>query len=244
MFIWLIIILALLGLGSLAAVVFGIVYAIVNKRPGVAVASLLVPVAIVLGLGLMAAIFSQASVPHAEVEHWTAHPPLAEHLPAGSLIDGPAIDKGIFLLPIWLLLVVVLVLIAALMRRSRGNGRRCAGWGKAAVVLAIVATLFALRVNKQSVNNAVRNQEAAARAMQEQIRTKFDKAKWQAIETKRKTQEVQAQTVAQVIETGNMTQLLEQLNRPRIKLDADGQNASVSMGDEQTSRRLADRQRW
>ena len=36
---------ALLGLGGLAAVVFGIVYAIVNKRPGVAVASVLVPLA-------------------------------------------------------------------------------------------------------------------------------------------------------------------------------------------------------
>jgi hypothetical protein len=49
----LLILLPLILLGGLAAVVFGIVYAIVNKRPGVAVASIVVPIVLVIGAGTL-----------------------------------------------------------------------------------------------------------------------------------------------------------------------------------------------
>ena len=54
--IWLALLVAILVLGSLAAVVWGIVYAIVNKRPSVAVASVLVPIAVVFGGALLVAL--------------------------------------------------------------------------------------------------------------------------------------------------------------------------------------------
>ncbi len=57
----LLMLLALVGLGSLAALVFGIVYAIVNKRPGVAVASVLVPVAALIGGGLLVVLLARSN---------------------------------------------------------------------------------------------------------------------------------------------------------------------------------------
>ena len=57
-----ILILAVLGLGSLTAFVFGIVYAIVNKRPGVALAWVLAPVGVLAGAVLLIFLLRQSAV--------------------------------------------------------------------------------------------------------------------------------------------------------------------------------------
>jgi len=243
----LILVLAVLGLGSLAAVVFGVVYAIVNKRPGMAIASLLAPVALLFGVGvvgLLVALFSHSSVVVQSDEpihvNWAVGPSIPSMPPIPpmpAVRDFPAEFRFTGVSgPGWVKLAVVLLVcfgvVQLFRKRASCSGERRSGWGKAFVLLVIVAMLLTSRLSQENVRSVVdRGRAEAPREMAEQNRLALESARLQAMEVQRKAEEVREQAAIHAIENSSMMQLFEQLNRPRIKLDPDGQVASMSIGD-------------
>ncbi len=201
-------ILALVGLGSLAALVFGIVYAIVNKRPGVAVASVLAPVAVLFAGALLVTLFARSStmVQSDSPVHmsWKGGPSMPAMPPMPAMPAMPAaphisVDQ-IRVQPDfanWILLAIALVVVFGAVKlfrkRASCNGERRCGWGKAlAVTLLIVlaAKFLFVRASHNSMQ-AARGRAEATRELAEQSRQIRENAKLQEFETERRVEEDQ-----------------------------------------------------
>ena len=122
-----------------------------------------------------------------------------------------------------LLILFGLFAVVSLLRR-KSDGERRGGWGKAIallLLLIVVANVFVWRASHVPGSVAQR-QAAAAQEMAEQARL-------QAEEAQRKAEELQNQPGAAGGQS--MQELWEKLNQPRIKLEANDQSASMTIGD-------------
>jgi len=148
--------LALVLLGGLAAAVFGIVYAIVNKRPGVALGSVIVPVAAFFAVVLVAMLYSpsQTMVHVAEVApahvHWAAQPSMPAMPPMPPMPPMPQFDsgdRGEFNGARIALLIAICIIVAALFGKRSGNEcRRSFRWKTPIIGLVVLLMLGLLRM--------------------------------------------------------------------------------------------------
>jgi hypothetical protein len=241
-----IMLLALLGLGSLAAVVFGIVYAIVNKRPGVAVASILMPIGVIFGVGLLAAMYWSSHVwsSHVVVQSsdparvsWTVGSPMPPMPAMPSVPPLPSMQRiplpGVGWTEIVILLLVCLGIAKLLSKRTSCNGERRAGWGKTIVValLLIFAATFLIRRASFRPHHVAQSRGEAAWRLKEQVRRDVENSQPKSFEAQRKDEAAQEKAANQMIESTSIQELWEKLHQPRIKLDSDEHGASVTVGE-------------
>lgn len=243
--IWFVILVALVGLGSLAAVVFGIVYAIAKKRPGVALGSVLVPVAAFFGVclaGMMWVGFRSSGHMggHGPIQvSWSNIPPMpaapamppvpigVEGVPAAV---GPLFSFG----PILLVFLFVGALCFAFFGKrgncGGANGARRFSWGKA--IIGIVVAIVLLKYTtfpfwQGSQRHVAWNHADAMRAAEEQVRQTQEQARRQIEVAKRIADEATEKAAAVQVEGKNFQEMLEQLTEPRIELDAEGAKVTV-----------------
>jgi hypothetical protein len=220
--------LGLLILGGLATIVILAVTALIRKKPGVALAVVLVPLGLLLGLAVLSAVFV-VGIPHMHASSHIASlsgeigdpgyvsledtnnilhvpaPPHVPHVPSPSQISysGLAWGKVIFLVA----LVAAVLLVMRLMSGKCDPDERRGGWGKA--MLLILAVFIGVRLwssaNVAELRQRARQQVAIAR-------DEMEKA---------------AHQMGQAAAPGNanMQELWDQVNKPRIQLDADGPTA-------------------
>jgi hypothetical protein len=225
--------LALVLLGGLAAAVFGVVYAIVNKRPGVALGSVVAPIAAFFALALMAVLYLRShTVPHiAESEpaqvHWAAQPSMPAMPPMPAMADGPnplAVDADISFAAILLFVLLAGTLYFAFSgKRRSGDGPKRFSWGRAIVgiVLAIlVLNVFAFSTVTILPEERVAWEPAdAVSTVDEHARFARDQAQLQITEARRMADEAAEKAAAARNDGKNFQEMLEKLNKPRIKLD-------------------------
>ncbi|MEX2091621.1 MAG: hypothetical protein WD971_03040, partial [Pirellulales bacterium] len=237
--------LPLIVLGGLAAVVFGIVYAIVNKRPGVAMVAVLAPVALLFGAALLglfwgtrAHVVVQSTGP-AQID-WAAGPSMPPMPPMPAMRAAPDIGPNPLSvdpdLAIWAVLAITLVAAVGVMwhfhKRASHSGERRGGWGRtlaAAVLLVLAVNFMFLRVSHVP-SPIAQNRAGRASEREEQIRRDVENAQRQAIEAQRKLEAAQDKAASQLIDGKSMQALWEKLNQPRIKLESADHGASLTMG--------------
>jgi hypothetical protein len=242
--IWLVMLVALVGLGSLAAVVFAIVYAIANKKPGVALAAVLLPLGAITTVGVLTALFVgrasyQVQGPvHADIHYAIDAPPSPPSPPQISvpqIIDPPThLRMSVLFLP-------VAVLIAAfLMFRKHGCKSGNWSWGKMLAVgmlLFLVANFLFMSASRRV--EVVHGQQQAAIDHAEQVRLDVENAERKAFEAEQAVEDAQRKAEEAVednaaiergIEFKSMQELWEKLNQPRIKLESGDDGASVEAG--------------
>ena len=202
----------LLGLGGLAAAVYAIVYAVVNKRPGIALAAVLVPVAVLLCVGVIAALFFpvMAHDGPAVVHAWSDDQTLT--LDVGTPHVGFAFDHPA---PVRWIVVSVLAIagISLLMwKRPHPDGKRRGGWAVRLLLIGLVCVVFwRLSRSPRPVDVAritppprAETEMAAAKRHMEAARRNLEAAGQQAGENAHET----------------MQELWDQLNQPRIPVEA------------------------
>lgn len=235
--IWFVILIAVVGLGSLAAVVFGLVYAIANKKPAVAVGSLFLPVAVVIGLGLMGMMVFSARQGHIGGRgpiqvSWSSVPPVpaVPAVPAMPvMIHGPQ-DPPAFLAfgPVLLVALLAGSFCFAVFGKRRNcsgeSGARRLGWGKAillgviAIVLLKYTTFTVWRGAQQPSGWISSHAEQVAQAQQSQR---------QLEELRRIADAAADQAAAAQLEGKNFQEMLEQVTKPRIELGTDGAKLTI-----------------
>lgn len=227
-------------LGSLAAVVFGITYAIIHRKPKAALVALLAPVVLVAGVGMLAALLVFKSHRVAWVDQpgyvtlvsGTAAPrvvavPPSPAMPAMPAMPAlpPAPPMTVHAEPaMWLIVAVVVligVLLAKLIRRQStcGEGTR-GGWGRLAVfaTLILLATVALVRHTAETHARAERQRAEAIQRHDEEMRRAVEEAQRKGVDAQRKAAEAQA-AASRLLEGGSIQKMWEQLNEPRIKLD-------------------------
>lgn len=207
-----VLLLGLLILGGLATVVILAAVALGRKKPGVAVAVVLVPLGLLLGLAVLGALFA-IIVPHMHADFQGI--PSLEHLGSGNPGDMPDASElshvsyyrltGISVV-LFVALVVGVLFVVSRLFGTRDPDKHRGSWGKAFLLLLVV--LIGARL--WSANVADQQQ----RAQQEMERAKSQ------LEDARQQAEQAATTGKQ-----SMQELWDKLNKPRIQLDADGQVA-------------------
>jgi hypothetical protein len=224
--VWFILLLAFLGFGTLAAVVIGVVYAIANKRPGVAIASLLVPVALAVGVAMLLFLGSrstrseivQSSTWHNGIQTWPdssdtrqiniSMPPAP---PVPAIPAMPQIDFHASTAPAWLklaLVILVITIVARLIRRGSNcnSGRRKGLSVPVVAALMLVVLLNTVTFRSSRHTQAGQTRSSDIREVQEQA------AAAQALEMK--------QEISQHVEQMSMQEMWDKVTKPRIKLAA------------------------
>ncbi len=226
----------LIVLGGLAAAVFGIVYAIVNKRPGVAVASVLVPLGLIGFFGLLCGLFwaLYPVVRDSRPAHvnWTAGPsmpamPAVSPLPAmPPMPPMPPVNVSGAVHVSWFKLAVVILVCVGLVKlfrkRASCNGEHRGGWGKtfAVAALLIVAASFVIQRASYVPNHVARSHVEATWRLKEQVRRDVENSQRKVVESQHRDEAAQEQAAHQMIESTSIQELWEKLNQPRIQLES------------------------
>ena len=213
--------LGLLILGGLAVVAILAVMALRRKRPGVAAAMVLVPVGLLLGLVVLVGFSampvrhvlspSQSDLDYDSPESSTAvlrvpTPPHVPYVSTTSHVGYSGFVWGRVIMLVALAAVVLFVLRHLLGARDPDDRR--GGWGKAFVLLLAVF----IGVRLWSAN--VADQQQSARQEVARAKSELENA---------------ARQIEQAAAAGNssMQELWDQVNKPRIQLDAEDTAASV-----------------
>ena len=216
---------ALLVLGGLAAAVYTLVYAIANRRHGLALAAVSLSFAALLGAGLWMALALRAP----ETHQWTSNPPISHESHASSPLLVTTWDFGLLkVCGAGLLMLVGIVAVLSILRRDAEGGHR-RGWGKAFVAVAILILLFVTSLAKRNSYIASEHHAAVAREVDESARLQVEAAQRQATEAVRQAEELLHKVDA--VDGTTMQELWEQLNKPRIELEAGEHGASMKVGN-------------
>jgi hypothetical protein len=205
--------------------VFLVVAAIASKKPGIAWAAALVPLVLV-ALAFVVAPTSHSWTSDSSMDHVDFH--LSSGVPA-DVVPAPMHVSGGGITILGLLLIAGLIagvlLVVTRASGKHGQSGQGGGWGKALVLLLVVfvgAKLWATR----SPENIAHQQREHARQEMQRVAQQLDKAR-QDVE--------QAAKEASATGQGSMQELWEQVNKPRIVIESDGQTAVVEASDgEQT----------
>lgn len=232
----------LVGLGSLAAIVFGIVYAIANKRPGVAVGSVLVPVWGFFAVCLLGMLFigaRQGSIPSPVNITWND----------GSAVQGvpgvppmPAMPRMAPLPPMselsplaisdrwpWAMIIVIglgcLMLFGVLCKGT--NCESAPWWRRKKLFVALLVVIAAYFMMSARVRQSA--QEVGLKRM-EQLRREQESAQQMVVEARQKSADAMEKAAAALVEGKSFQEMFEKLNRPRIQLDAE--SATMTIGEQ------------
>jgi len=248
--------LPLLVLGGMAAVVFGIVYAIANKRPGVAVASILLPLAFVFGVAVLffLAIPRHGSpvvqISHGDngVQEWPSppavpqvaisNPPMPPMPAMPAMPAAPQFNVGGGLRLSWMklaLIAAICIIVAKILRkRDRDDSERHTSWGKLIVVgvlLFLAANFLVLQASRVPAPVAQSRVDAPRESSGENVSHQIKNAEIKTIKAQAKSGPVRDQAANQWADGASIQELWEKLNQPRIKLDSDQRGVKVTMGD-------------
>ncbi|MGD9637092.1 MAG: hypothetical protein AB7G28_26725 [Pirellulales bacterium] len=242
---------ALVGLGSLTAIVFGIVYAIANKRPAVAVGSLLVPVlgffAVLVGMTFIGVWQGYINGPvnvswneHADaagvppVPAMPSMPKMPPMPPIGKMVDAPTFVVSASKLAI--IGIIALVLVGIFRKRSACSGRPRRGMNMAVMAAMAVAVFAAIQSSRHSShrssfawNQAQENAVQAELAVDEQSRRDADAAREKIAKAEQKANDAKEKAAVALFEGKSFQEMFDRLNRPRIQLDPEG--ATVTIGE-------------
>jgi len=217
--------LALLVLGGLATMVFIFVQAAVRKKPGAAWAVVLVPFALLLGVSVVGILSSLAIPTLHEWEHKTSIEQVDHDIAGDMSVEFAPVQihssrVGISFFGLILIVALVVGGLVAVKRLSGSHppGEHGGGWLATGVLIAIVIMLyFAVRSWNWSRIDVARQQE--------NVRNEVRSAQQQLEEVAQRVEEARANIGPAGQQS--MQKLWDELNKPRIKMEADGRTATI-----------------